>query len=143
MKLPPCDHDECPPTHCKHINKMTSFNADHKDYPAYRQKCAEIDGWKFHIENELGLRWYKLPPFRNLTPEYELPTYLDDASIDAVIRKLDDEQFSIYVLELMRVLSHPCEGLHHYQNEGVKKALKATQEQKAEALYRTLIGGDK
>ena len=90
----------------------------------YRIKCAEIDGYKNLHTNKIG--W--CVEMINEPHEYKhTPDYLDDASIDAVVRKLRESQLQAYWENLERVCKKNCCEL-----------LRATPEQKAEAMRRTL-----
>lgn len=100
---------------------MTYFD---KRYDEYRRKCAEIDGWTV---KEIWSTALPVKCFRS-----EVPSYLDDASIDAVVRKLDYNQLILYSFSLEDITG----------NQGLW-LLRATPEQKAEALCRTLIGEGK
>ena len=107
-----------------------------KRYDQYRRKCAKIHGtFKTDIpvmehyyggnDQQIGVRESRMD---------ELPTYLDDASIDAVVRKLDGKQVSSYVSELN-------DGFSISDIEDAVEMFRATPEQKSEALCRTLMGG--
>ena len=112
---------------------MTPFNAQHKDYPAYRQKCAEICGWKLITGDAKVVDYWLSPDGKSTDARFNMiPTYLDDASIDAVVRKLDDRQLFDYSDNLIEVMGDDFRCSQHIH--------KATEEQKAEALCRTLMG---
>ena len=56
----------------KGTKMTTQFNSQHKDYPAYRQKCAEIDGYTdIYIDDDGILGGYKNS---KLVPK-QLPLY--------------------------------------------------------------------
>ena len=117
--------------------KTPTFNAYHKDYPVYRQKCAEIDGYTdIYIDDDGILGGYKNS---KLVPK-QLPLYDNETDILRVVRTLKDQQSRNYTAVLRKLV-----GL----NDGVLLDLDqhrlscATADQMAEALYRTLMGGEK
>lgn len=108
-----------------------------KRYDEYRMKCADVDGiLKIYTADDGVLRGnYKPDDLRYFQIDIRVPTYLDDASIDAVVRKLDDKKLKVYWTELLKIILPSGLG-------NIQEILKATPEQKAEALARTLIGGE-
>ena len=111
-----------------------------KRYEEYRRKCAEIMGHKpcrvpSQSKGDPGPRgWTDSMGREGWKAINRLPTYLDDASIDAVVRKLDDSQCWEYYNALVSMFD-ASKGQPAYV-----KMHRATAEQKAEALCRTLMG---
>lgn len=103
------------------------FNAQHPDYPMYQRACAEI----MELENITYVDGVLYHGRSSLQPA---STYLDDASIDAVVRKLDDDRVSEYA----NILTSDIDGRCVVDWWSI---VQRTESEKAEALCRTLMGG--
>ena len=106
-----------------------------KRYPEYQRLCTEI----MELENVTYVDGVLSHGRSSLSPA---PTYLD-ASIDAVVRKLDNDSKYLYFDCLTLAISTEEEWADQTQAGEQKrfiKCLTALPEQKAEALSRTIMG---